>query len=288
MMLVERGRLGLDDRVAEYVPEFAAEGKDEVRVRHLMTHTSGLPDMLPENETLRAGNRPLSDFVAGTCRHPLLFPPGTRVRYQSMGTLMLAEVVVRITGGAIAGFLERELFGPLGMRDTSLGARPETLDRIARVRLSPEQEAASGWNWNSRYWRELGSPWGGLITTPGDLARFCQLFLGEGAVGKTRLLALATVRAMTANQLAGMPAVPEEDRRCRPWGLGWRLAWPGHSSNFGDLLGPRTFGHWGATGTLFWADPDAEGFCVLLTTEPQRDDGRLLARASNAVAAALA
>jgi CubicO group peptidase (beta-lactamase class C family) len=114
------------------------------------------------------------------------------------------------------------------------------------------------------------------------------MLLQGGRLDGVRVLGPATVRAMTGNQLAAMPMVPEEDRRCRPWGLGWRLNWPAHSANFGDLLGPRTYGHWGATGTLCWLDPEADAFAILLTTQPQGDDGRLLARISNLVAAALA
>ena len=103
---------------------------------------------------------------------------------------------------------------------------------------------------------------------------------------RPKRLSPASVRALTMNQLAQMPQVPEEERRCRPWGLGWRLNWPAHSANFGDLLGPRTFGHWGATGTVCWLDPDAQTFCILFTTQPQEPEGRFLARVSNIVAAA--
>ena len=73
---------------------------------------------------------------------------------------------------------------------------------------------------------------------------------------------------------------------CRPTGV-WRLNWPAHSECFGDLLGPRSYGHWGATGTLCWIDPDVEAFCILFTTQPQEPEGRFLARISNLVAAAL-
>src|SRR5262249_25027519 len=103
----------------------------------------------------------------------------------------------------------------------------------------------------------------------------------------TRVLSQASVRAMTRNQLDYFPALPEEDRRCRSWGLGWRLGWPGRSDNYGDLVGPRVFGHWGATGTVLWMDPDTDAFFVLLTNQPQGDEGRYLARASNAFAACL-
>jgi CubicO group peptidase (beta-lactamase class C family) len=91
---------------------------------------------------------------------------------------------------------------------------------------------------------------------------------------------------MTTNQFAAMSNVPEEDRRCRPWGLGWKLLWPADAQSFGDLLGPRTYGHWGATGTLCWIDPDAEAYCILFTTEPKADQGRWLANVANVVAAA--
>jgi CubicO group peptidase (beta-lactamase class C family) len=287
VLLIERGELGLDDRVSEYVPEFAQEGKQDVRIRHLLTHTSGLPDMLPENEQLRASHAPLSAFVEGTCRHPLLFPPGTRVRYQSKGFLMLGEIIGRVSGVPVAEFLRREFFEPLGMADTALGAPREWLDRIAPCLLE-EGRQPSDWDWNSPYWRMLGAPWGGLITTPEDFARFSRMVLDEGSLGRVRILSPAAVRAMTSNQLPGFPDLPEEDRRCRPWGLGWRLCWPGISAHFGDLLGPRAAGHWGATGTLFWIDPDADAFCILLTNRPCGDEGRHLARVSSIVAGAMA
>jgi CubicO group peptidase (beta-lactamase class C family) len=286
MMLVERGELALEDRVAVYVPRFAQNGKHEVQIRHLMTHTSGLPDMPPDNDKLRAAHKPLAAFIEEGCRSPLLFPPGTNVSYQSLGIAMLAEVVHQITGLALHEFLRKEVFTPLGMADTSLGWQPEKKDRIAVVRISPEQQKTD-WNWNTPYWLGFGAPWGGLNTSPADFARFCQMMLNGGVLGDVRILSPASVRAMTSNQLEGMPKVPAEERRCRPWGLGWRLNWPAHSANFGDLLGPRTYGHWGATGTLCWIDPDAAAFCLLFTTQPQGDDGRFLARLSNVVAATM-
>jgi CubicO group peptidase (beta-lactamase class C family) len=286
MMLLERGRLSLDDRVADFVPAFAANGKRDVQIRHLMTHTSGLPDMVPDNEKLRRAHQPLSAFLRETNRLPLLFPPGTRVNYQSMGILMLAEVVHQVSGVTLADFLAKEVFGPLEMNDTALGMQGPRRERIAHVRV-PAALEKEDWNWNTPYWHGLGVPWGGLITSPGDFANFCQMMLNGGILGKTRILSPASVRAMTSNQLAAMPRVPEEDRRCKPWGLGWRLNWPAHSANFGDLLGPRTFGHWGATGTLVWIDPDAEAFFILFTTQPQEPEGRFLSRLSNVVSSAL-
>lgn len=294
MLLIERGQLSLGDRVTEFIPEFGKHGKYGVEIRHLLTHTSGLPDMLPNNRELRAAHAPLSTFVAETCNTPLSFPPGRAVQYQSMGYAILGEIIQRISGHSCAEFLNRELFRPLGMHDTALGA-PESwfagespnVQRIAEVRLPPEQQDAADWNWNSRYWRTLGAPWGGLLTTPADLAKFCRMMLHGGRAPAGQLLSSAGIAAATRNQLAAMRDVPESEIRCRPWGLGWRLNWPAHSANFGDLLGPRTYGHWGATGTVLWIDPDQDLFAVILTTQPQEPDGPHLARLSNAIAAAL-
>ncbi|MDP6039671.1 MAG: serine hydrolase domain-containing protein, partial [Candidatus Latescibacteria bacterium] len=96
--LIEQGQVRLDDRVVYFVPEFGNRGKDAVTVRHLLTHTSGLPDMLPENHGLRAKHTPLSEFVAQMCDLDLLFEPGTRISYQSCGIAILGEIVERLEG----------------------------------------------------------------------------------------------------------------------------------------------------------------------------------------------
>lgn len=290
LLLVERGLLTLSDKVIDYIPEFGKNGKNAVRIRHLLTHTSGLPDMLPDNVALRKSHVPLSAFVEGTCDVELDFPAGRGVRYQSMGFAILGEIIQRVSGVPCAEFVRREIFEPLDMNDSWVGLPEEafqgespTVDRVTEV-LLPDEMVGEDWNWNEHYWRTLGAPWGGLITTPLDLARFCQMMLGQPASG-AQVLSPATIRAATRNQLEMMADVPEVDRRTRPWGLGWRLNWPAHSANFGDFMGIRTYGHWGATGTVLWIDPDQQSFAVLLTTRPQEPHGTWLARVSNAVTA---
>ena len=298
LLLVERGLIALDDRVEEYVPAFGREGKHAVTIRNLLTHTSGLPDMLPNNIQLRAANAPLSEFVSGTCACRLDFPPGRGVQYQSMGFAMLGEIIRVVSGKSCAQFLDDEIFRPLAMNDTALGAPPAwfegpepKIERIAEVKLPEDSEmsadSARSWHWNSPYWRKLGVPWGGLLTTPADLARFGRMMLGQGRFEDVQIISRASVQAAARNQLEAMREVPADDRRTRPWGLGWRLNWPAHSANFGDLLGPRTYGHWGATGTVMWIDPDLDACVIVLTTRPQEPRGSYLARASNAIAAAL-
>ena len=293
MLLVERGEMALGDRVSDFVPEFARHGKVGTTLRHLLTHTSGLPDMLPDNRELRAAHSPLSAFVAGACDSKADFNPGRGVQYQSMGFAMLGEIIERVSGRSCAEFLHAEFFDPLGMHDTALGAPDgwfegagSRVHRIAEIRV-PDDQQGTDWNWNSRYWRSLGAPWGGLLTTPRDLARFAQMMLGGGRFGSHQLLSPATVAAATRNQLEPMRDVPEADRRTRPWGFGWRLNWAAHSANFGDLLGPRTYGHWGATGTVLWIDPERDLYGIILSTQPQEPDGRYLSRLSNMIAAAV-
>jgi len=293
LRLVEQGQVSLDDRVENYVPEFGQQSKHGVTIRHLLTHTSGLPDMLPQNRELRQSNAPLSGFVDGTRKIGLDFAPGRGVQYQSMGFSMLGEVILRVTGISCAQWLHQEFFEPLGMRNTALGApdhwfegaNPQ-VNRIPEIRVPSDQLDQETWNWNSRYWRQLGAPWGGLLTTPVDLARFAQMMLQQGRLDGHRILSPAAVRDATRNQLEGLKEVSADDRRCRPWGLGWRLNWPAHSANFGEFLGPRAYGHWGATGTALWIDPDEQAFGVFFTTQPQEPHGTYLARAANAVHAA--
>ena len=297
LKLVERGLVTLGDRVSEYLPDFGRQGKHGVEIRHLLTHTSGLPDMVPNNVELRKANAPLSKFLEEILTLPLAFPPGRGVQYQSTGLLVLSEIVHQVSGRLCPEFLRQEVFQPLGMTDTVLGApddwfapnaerRSPNLDRIPEIRLETEQLLGKHWNWNSRYWRQSGAPWGGLLTTVDDLAKLAQCLLRNGRTTEGRSLwSPATVAAATTNQLASMKEIPEDERRCRPWGLGWRLNWPAHSANFGDLLGLQTYGHWGATGTLMWIDPERGTFAVILTTQPQEPTGFFLARLSNAIAA---
>lgn len=294
LRLVEQGRLSLQDRVVEFIPDFDAAPKRPITVRHLLTHTSGLPDMLPNNRALRQSQADLSRFVSGTCGVTLDFPPGRGVQYQSMGFALLGEIIARVSGMRCAEFVQRELFEPLGMSDSVLGAPAEwfagaapRIARIAEVRLPEEQRDGLEWNWNSRYWRTLGAPWGGVLSTVSDLARFLQLMLRRGTCDAGRLFAPATIAAATSNQLEPLHDLPDADRRTRGWGYGWRLNWTGHAAAFADLLPPETYGHWGATGTLWWVDPVREVGLVLLSTQPLERDRTPLLRLSNVIAAAV-
>jgi CubicO group peptidase (beta-lactamase class C family) len=293
MLLVEQGQVSLDTRVEKLIPEFARNGVHQTTLRHLLTHTSGLPDQLPENAELRASRAPLSRFVAGACRVDLSFAPGKGVQYQSTGYALLGEVIERVSGRSCAAFLRDEVFAPLQMRDTELGApqswfagTPPVIDRVPEIHVPPDQYLST-WGWNSEYWRRLGAPWGGVLSTTADIARFAWCWLNAGRGPRGSVWSPATIAASSRNQLHAFAELPEAERRTRGWGFGWRLSWPGHSACLGDLLSPEAYGHWGATGTVLWIDPTLDLFAVVLTTEPAACHNGVLTRLSNLIAAAV-
>ena len=278
MLLVERGRVSLDDPVVFYLPEFTGADRAQVRVRDLLTHTSGLPDMVPQNLELRRAHAPLDAFVQAVCSTPLLYPPRTGFDYQSMGTLLAGEIVQRVSGQALRDFHQCEIFDVLGMKDSSLGLGGRQIaDTLwCQCENNPDMERFGP---NTRYWRDMGHPWGGMHSTVTDLAQLLQAFLNGGQLAGRRLLGRATVARMTSDHNSHLG---------KPWGLGWGLATSPVWVYCGELVSPRTFGHSGATGTVAWADPDSQLLAVILTTRPTAyDDGRLLRTVSNAVAAAV-
>jgi CubicO group peptidase (beta-lactamase class C family) len=282
MLLVERGQVSLADPVQKYLPEFKGPGREKVRVQDLLTHTSGLPDMLPENVKLREANAPLAEFVKGAMTTPLLFEPRTSFSYSSMGTLLAATIVERVTQMPLAQFEQRELFEPLKMKHSSLGLGERSLTDTARVQgdsFAQTEKDLERYGANSRYLRKLGHPWGGMHSTVDDLGIFLQMFLNGGVYDGKRILGRATVEAMIADQ---------NKRLGQPWGLGWGLQTSTAWNAFGDLCSERTFGHSGASGTVAWADPQRELLCVILTTRPWgQDKGFLLRRIANVVQAAI-
>lgn len=266
MIFYDRGELRLSDNVMKFIPEFSVGDRKDITIEQLLTHTSGLPDQLPENAELRKQHAPLSEFVERAIRTPLLFKPGTQYSYQSMGILLAAEIVQRISKTPISDFLAEQVFKPLDMPRTALGLGSFQLSETIRSQTefaAPESGSgaaeAKDWDWNSPYWRNFGAPWGGTHGTAKDVAQFLDSFLiPDGTVLKT-----STAIKMIQNHNVGL-----DTRR----GLGFKLG----SDGFGKGCSDRTFGHGGSTGTLAWADPDNSRLCVILTSLPTRKSRDLI------------
>ena len=286
MKLIEEGRLALDDPVARHVPEFAANGKESVQVLHLLTHTSGLPDQIPENHSYRQAKRPLADWVRRICELPLAFAPGTWLSYQSPGFAMLGEICERLTDMALADFMRLTLFDPLGLENTMLRATHRS-DRESDVVIPGKGPAHGGsgtdFDWNSDYWRGFGAPWGGMLTTVAEMTRLLLLFRNGGTLDGNRVLREASVTLMTTDHSSRLLDKAAAGRAQQRRGLGWRLH--GQDNRFGRRVSGSTFGHGGATGTLAWVDPEDDVTCAIFTNDPDAAD-RLGPRLSDLVIAA--
>ena len=278
MRLVDAGRLSLDDPVCLHIPEYRGWDRQKVRVAHLLSHTSGMPDMLPQNMALRRSHAPLSAFVEGAIHTPLLYEPGTAFRYQSKGILLAAEIVERCTGKRLRDFEQEEILRPLGMERSALGLGDFRIQDLVWCGNTMDQsEDGKRFGPNTPYWRDMGCPWGGMHSCAPDLAILLQTMLDKGTGGGHRLLSPAAAATMVADQNGDLAA---------PWGLGWALRDSRVWAYFGELVSARTFGHVGATGTVAWADPERDLICVVLTNQMVAN-GHLLRRVSNAVAASV-
>lgn len=257
MTLVDAGELHLEDKAVRFFPQFSGDGREAITLRNLLTHTSGLPDMLPDDEALRARHASLADFRDGAFKAPLKFKPGSSYSYSSMGILLSSQIAQKVTGVPFADFVKKKVFEPLGMNKTSLGLGGRAKGAMVASQAAPAitpagKQSWPDWNWNSDYWRNLGAPWGGALAPASDVARFYEELLTR----RGRILKPATEQMMITNQ--SPPGVKAS-------GLGFDLP-PSVGS---PDCGPRTFGHNGSTGTLSWADPGTGTICVVLTTLPE-------------------
>ena len=289
--LAAEGQLSLAEPISTFLPGFKRAALRRTTVRHLLTHTSGFPDMLPNNTELRTAHAPLDEFVCQAADAELEFRTATDCRYSSVGFLLLGAIVEVVTGQALGGFLQKQFFEPLQMNDTWLGMSREQADEILPTVLPsilPEwQPDAEYWGWNSQYWRTLGAPWGGMISSAADLGRYAEMMLRRGCDGDGKqLLPESAVIAAVSDQTAALAAQPDYVGPHRGWGFGWRREWPSHGASFGDFVSTNTVVHWGATGTMMWLDMTSNRYSVILTTTPYEHSQSTIQRMSNVMATA--
>lgn len=256
MKLVEQGVVNLDDPVAEHLPEFGVEGKQQVTITELLTHTGGL---IPDNS--------LADYRDGAelARQRLLglglnYPPGTKFRYSDVGFQVLGELIEAKTGKDVARYAAEAIFTPLGMHQT--GYLP---GQALRQRAAATQQRDGRWMVGQVHDPRAHLVGGiaghaGLFSTADDLAVYAQMMLGRGTYHDVTILEPSTVELMTADQ-----EVPKGIR-----GLGWDKR-SGYSSNRGQSMTEAAFGHGGFTGTAIWIDPGLELFVIFLSNRVHPD-----------------
>jgi CubicO group peptidase (beta-lactamase class C family) len=274
MMLVDAGALDLDAPVTRYVPTFAAGG-DSVTVRHLLTHSSGLPAWKPLFQKMPTrGGRARLEMFALVNAEPLEAAPGARMAYSDLGAMLLTEVVEHLAGQRLDRFLDARLFRPLGMRDTRFLPPKRWLARIAPTEVDT--------TWRRRLVRgevhdensaSMGGVSGhaGLFSTAPDLARFVQMLMrGGGTSAPAHRRTGATAHQGTAEpeqQIVRAETIALFTRVQRPGFSSRALGWdtPSENSSAGSRLSARAFGHTGFTGTSIWVDPEQDLFVILLT-----------------------
>ena len=248
LQLVEMGKLNLEDPVAKYWPEFKGSGKEEITVRDLLTHYSGLRPSLDQ--------RPNWTGYATALRmieeEKPLFPPGTNFIYSDINFIILGELVWRLSGEPLSTYSAEHIFKPLGMEDT--GFRPSS---VLRPRIAPTEYLYG--TTGKMLWGEVHDPTAnsmggvaghaGLFSTADDLAIFAQMVLDGGSRKSVQILSPLTVKKMTT------PQSPPDKIPLR--GLGWNID--------SSLASESSYGHTGFTGTGIWIDPVSNTYVIILT-----------------------
>jgi CubicO group peptidase (beta-lactamase class C family) len=248
MVLYDQGKLSLDDPVNKYIPNFIGGAKDQVTLKMLLEHRSGLP---AGRDLWRLAHSPTEarEVVIST---PLVCEPGRCYEYSDLGADMLGFVVEAVAGERMDTFLDRTVFKPIGMEDTFFTPADSLKQRIAPTEVAPPRGYPLRGEVHDENAYALGGVAGhaGLFSTAKDLAIFAQMMLNGGTYEGTRVISDSAIQLFT-RRAAGTRA------------LGWDTC--GGSGSCGQYLGADAYGHTGFTGTSLWIDPNRDMFVVLLT-----------------------
>ena len=292
MILLEQGKLRLSDSVVQFIPEMKGGGRDAITIEQLLTHTAGFaPDF-----DLRERWTGYDEAIKRLYREPLRNQPGARFVYSDINYIALGEVVHRVSGQMLDEFARRNIFAPLGMRDTGFNPAAGLKPRIAPTEKrrgqmnylgdSGENAGPQGEQWlrgqvhDPTSFRMSGvAGHAGLFSTADDLSIFCQMILNGGTYKGVRILSPMGVATMTRARTIA------DNGSAR--GLGWDVA-TSFSTNKGDLFPLGSFGHTGFTGTSMWIDPASDSFVIFLSNrvhpDGKGDVGPLRGRVASIVA----
>lgn len=267
MQLIERGKIRLDDPVDLYFPGFAVHGKEQIRLRHLLTHCSGLPAWKPLYLLAKTNEERLAYIQQIEPE----YPTGAKVVYSDLGFILLGELAARIYDRPLAEIAEEQIFLPLEMNDTRFNPSRDEWHRIAATEVNNDFETEMSHDTAGLARREgvilgevhdtncytMGGVTGhaGLFAPAHDLYRFVKMILNRGTDRGRQIVSPRTVEIMMQNYTGHLPGGNR--------GLGWDQ--PDEFCSGGDLLSPGSIGHTGFTGTSIWIDPSADLAVILLT-----------------------
>lgn len=267
MMLVEKEKLNLDDPVEKYLPEFSGMWLREeendmemhlikpsrpITIRDLLTHTSGLAG-LPRN--VRVND--LREHCLVTSQLPIAFEPGTQWKYSGEGIVTAARIVETVSGLSYTDFLKDSIFIPLEMHDTYFFFPEEQAYRVATLYYPGEEAGLKAYD--GRYRARYFQPAGGLYSTAEDMAKWMQTLMDGGLHGETRILTEESVKEMTSIQTGNL-----ETGFTAGMSFGLAFGVVREPQDVTGMLSPGTYGHGGAFGTQYWADPVTRTIYILM------------------------
>lgn len=263
LQLVADGKVALDSQVVKYLPEWTAEGASRITVRQLLTHSSGLQAGRLFYKEASTADEAVAQLFA-TSPDTI---PGVRYKYSDIGFLLLGQLVMRVSGTRLDQYLHKNVFGPLGMKDTRYLPPKSWRKRTAPTEQDPWRGRKIRGEVHDENAFRFGGVAGhaGLFSTARDLSRFARMYLNNGELDGVRVFDSATVKEFTSLQNASL------SHRA----LGWEK--PNGTNSAGHLLSPSAFGHTGFTGTSIWMDPDKNLFIILLTNRvnPTRQNSKI-------------
>jgi serine-type D-Ala-D-Ala carboxypeptidase len=249
MVLFDEGKVRLEDPVSRFIPGFSGGAKDDITIKQLLEHRSGLP---AGRELWRIAMSP-EEARRAVIETPLECSPGTCLIYSDVGADLLGFVIEAVSGQRLDNFLQQRVFSPLGMTETFFRPHWTLRDRIAPTELTPPRGYPLRGEVHDENAFVLGGVAGhsGLFSTATDLARFAQMMLNGGELNGVRVVADTTVALFTAR-------TPSRGSRA----LGWDTC---SDDACGKYLSGKSYGHTGFTGTSLWIDPERDLFVILLT-----------------------
>jgi beta-N-acetylhexosaminidase len=269
MLCYDRGLFKLDDKIAKYFPQFGVNGKENVTIRNLLVHDSGLRPDIPSYRAFDSVKNKEQGVMNEIFNDSLVYPTGTKMVYSDLNFILMGKIIEKVTGTSLDKFCERNIFKPLGMNSTMFNPPNSLVYRIAPTEYD-------------NYWRYrqirgtvhdetsqlLGGVAGhaGLFSTAGDLAKLLQMLLNKGIYKSRRYIKASTVEMFIKR---------ESDLSSRA--LGWDTKSSRYSSA-GHLFSDSSYGHTGFTGTSVWTDPTRNLFVIFLTNRvyPTRKNLKIL------------
>jgi CubicO group peptidase (beta-lactamase class C family) len=259
LALAEEGKLRLDDPVSRHLPAFARERSEEIRIEHLLMHTSGLriPTIFLKPLLERSSEHPDAPSLRlEVNRFAEIGPkgaPGTSYSYSNPGYNTLGAIIETVSGQPLETFLHQQFYGPLGMNDTHHVARPDKQSRMASVYKRKQGKWQRTWQPGDAADYPFVRGSGGMISTAADYARFCQMFLCQGRFEGRQYLTPDSIKAATSPQTRSLYTEKELASRTSFYGYGWSVS------------GNGVYCHGGSDGTFAWVDPHRHIVGIVLT-----------------------